>query len=183
MEIGDILAVHDAGSELGRHIEESFSASGSQIAVHHVAIYLGTLGVIDATVDCGVSLTALADWIKGKAFTGYRYNSLDNTSQAGLVHEAVGLIGEPYNMWFLEDHAGYYCSELIQCIFNRVLGYDFFPSIPMCFSGAKDGFWDDYYRPSGLAIPHGHPGTHPGSLVAHPDLVRVYAFRSFEHGN
>lgn len=181
MEIGDILVVQGAGTELARHIAGSFSPI-SGAPVHHVGLYLGHGGVIEASPEAGVVVRALVDWMRGRHFSAYRYPDLGELGKSRLQDLAKQSIGLPYNFWFREDHPGYYCSELVQDLYNQTLGRTFFPSIPMVFaSPGKGSYWEDYFRPSGFDIPHGQPGSHPASLVANPDLVRVYEFRSFEN--
>ena len=85
------------------------------------------------------------------------------------AHEAILLIGTPYDDAFLPGNDKLYCSELVALSYERANHNEpFFDTPSMTFKDARTGAyfpaWVEYFAELGIPIPEGRPGCNPGGL-------------------
>lgn len=90
---------------------------------------------------------------------------------AAVIARAKSLVGKPYDEAFLPDNDAYYCSELIEVVFDGL-----FPSKPMNWRDAKGklpAYWKKHFEKLGVPVPEGVPGTNPTDLSRTPILKKL----------
>ena len=90
---------------------------------------------------------------------------------AAVIARAHALLGLPYDNAFLPDNNAYYCSELIQTVFDTL-----FSSQPMNWRDADGNipeYWIKHFEKLGIPVPEGVPGTNPTDLSRSPLLRKL----------
>jgi len=151
--------------------------------LYHVAIVerASPLVLVEATKGYGVS---------EKEYSAIQLDSelvefLSVNVSSDIKHEAVSLakslVGKGYNYLFHHNSTEtndptFYCSQLVQYVYNKAAGEEMFPSSPMNFTNT-DGevlpYWQSYYSAYGATVPEGEPGTHPGSIYNSEFLIPI----------
>ena len=147
----------------------------------------GELVVIEA-ISKGVSITPLELFLirshdknnKPKVLVGRikpKYRQLIPLA----IHEALSLVGRPYDDSFCINNNSYYCSELIYETFKIAnKGKAVFKLFKMTFKDpdTKEYFpaWVQYFKDLNVKIPEGELGNGPGSLSTSKELQFVYAY-------
>ncbi len=88
-----------------------------------------------------------------------------------IIARAKNLVGKPYDDAFLPDNDAYYCSELIEVVFDGL-----FPSKPMNWRDADGNlpeYWQKHFEKLGIPVPEGVPGTNPTDLSRSPILKKL----------
>lgn len=117
-----------------------------------------TVWIIDATQRYGVSRRP--ENITRPYPDVYRLTIPFDTAE--VIARAHALLGLPYDNAFLPDNNAYYCSELIQTVFDTL-----FPSQPMNWRDADGNipeYWIKHFEKLGIPVPEGVPGTNPTDL-------------------
>jgi len=138
-----------------------------------MGMYIGKNRVIEAKSEEGVVLSSLESWKREKNYHAYYFEELTSREKE-LEEYALSLIGSPYNRYFLKENKGYYCSELIQDIVNKISESEIIPYEEMSFEDENQRisrFWIDYYEGSGYEIPNREDGSHP-TLIASNNLIK-----------
>lgn len=93
-------------------------------------------------------------------------------------------VGKTYDMFFADDNASFYCSELIVSGFEEAKGAPFFAKHPMSFKDRATGeihpVWERFFRIHGRAVPEGELGSNPGELSKAPQIEIVHQFGDLE---
>ena len=163
VERGNLLFFEDTAG-MGFAVRES---TGNYTHVALVETVGDTLWIIDATPRHGVSRHPIS--LETSNPTIYRLTISFDT--AAVLTRAKSLIGQPYDNAFLPDNDAYYCSELIQAVFDTL-----FPSAPMNWRD-KDGnlpqYWQEHFKKLGMPVPEGVMGTNPTDLSRSPRLHKL----------
>lgn len=166
VQSGDLLFVSDT-SGMGQAVKAS---TGNYTHVALVERVGDSLFLIDATQKHGVDRRPLEKTFANRMPVEiYRLTVPFDT--ATVITRAKALIGKPYDNAFLPGNDAYYCSELIQVVFDSL-----FKSKPMNWRD-KDGnlpkYWQKHFKELGIPIPEGVPGTNPTDLSHSPLLKRI----------
>ena len=92
------------------------------------------------------------------------------------VENAKRFLGLPYDVYFLPENEGLYCSELVYVSYRQKDGKPLFTSAPMNFRNADGEFplyWEQLFARIGQPIPQDVPGTNPQAMSAEPVLRPV----------
>ena len=166
MQSGDLLFVSDT-SGMGQAVKAS---TGSYTHVALVERSGDSLFVIDATQKRGVARRSIENTFVSKMpVEVYRLTIPFDT--AAVLARAHALTGKPYDNAFLPDNDAYYCSELIQAVFDTL-----FPSAPMNWrdkEGKLPDYWQKHFAELGMPVPEGVPGTNPTDLSRSPLLRKL----------
>ncbi len=146
----------------------------------HVAIianvYSDSLTLLDATPERGVALLEYSNLCETHRWS---YNiavmRIDIPTQAIEMAVNIGMqyISYEYNDIFADNFINshgkhsFYCSQLVQYIFNKAAGRVIFGDIFMNFqnhNGNLSAYWLEYYDARGMDVPQGANGTHPSSI-------------------
>lgn len=104
----------------------------------------------------------------------YRIKNSTKPQLENAISKAKDLLGEPYNVTYILEDKGYYCSEYIYELFKED---SVFSLEPMTFKNAEtDTFhngWVTHYKDLGIEIPEGKPGCNPNGMAASENLVFV----------
>ncbi|MDG4715429.1 YiiX/YebB-like N1pC/P60 family cysteine hydrolase [Winogradskyella marincola] len=104
----------------------------------------------------------------------YRIKNSTQTQIATAISKAKNLVGEPYNVTYILEDKGYYCSEYIYELFKED---NVFTLEPMTFKNAKTNTfhngWVTHYKDLGIEIPEGKSGCNPNGMAASETLVFV----------
>lgn len=96
------------------------------------------------------------------------------------VNNAVNLVGSEYNDLFSPEFINskgkisFYCSQIIQYVFNMAAWGEIFSDIPMNFkdhTGEISQYWQYYYEGRSAIVPQDAPGTHPASIYESESLM------------
>jgi len=166
VQSGDLLFVSDT-SGMGQAVKAS---TGNYTHVALVERVGDSLFLIDATQKHGVARRPLEKTFANRMPVKiYRLTVPFDT--ATVITRAKALIGKPYDNAFLPGNDAYYCSELIQVVFDSL-----FKSKPMNWRD-KDGnlpeYWIKHFEEIGIPIPEGVPGTNPTDLSRLPLLRKL----------
>lgn len=163
---GDLLFVSDT-SGMGLAVKES---TGHYTHVAIVERVGDSLFIIDATQRRGVSRRPIEKTFANRMPVDiYRLTIAFDT--AAVIKRAHALLGRPYDNAFLPDNDAYYCSELIQAVFDTL-----FPSAPMNWrdkEGNMPEYWKKHFKKLGMPVPEGVPGTNPTDLSQSPLLQKL----------
>ena len=166
LQSGDLLFVSDT-SGMGQAVKES---TGQYTHVAMVERKGDSLFVIDATQKRGVARRAIENTFASKMpVEVYRLTIPFDT--AAVLARAHALTGKPYDNAFLPDNDAYYCSELIQAVFDTL-----FPSAPMNWrdkEGKLPDYWQKHFEELGIPVPEGVMGTNPTDLSRSPRLHKL----------
>lgn len=104
----------------------------------------------------------------------YRIKNSTKPQVENAISKAKDLLGEPYNVTYILEDKGYYCSEYIYELFKED---NVFTLEPMTFKNAEtDTFhngWVTHYKDLGIEIPEGKPGCNPNGMAASKTLVFI----------
>lgn len=128
--------------------------------------------IVDATDKRGVARYPLDTFIldfhrHDGSFPTFEVFRLKNTEGVeAFLANAKKYLGEPYDLFFMEDNGMHYCTELVYDSYIRD-GKHIFESAPMNFKNA-DGefpaFWVRTFAKIGAEIPQGKSGTNPQAM-------------------
>ena len=128
-----------------------------------------SLFLIDATQKHGVARRPLEKTFANRMPVEiYRLTVPFDT--ATVITRAKALIGKPYDNAFLPGNDAYYCSELIQVVFDSL-----FKSKPMNWrdkEGKLPEYWKKHFEKLGMPVPEGVPGTNPTDMSRSPLLQK-----------
>lgn len=105
-----------------------------------------------------------------------------------LIEEAVRAcerqVGKDYDIFFSDDDASFYCSELIVSGFESANRGPFFAKRPMSFrdpaTGRTHPVWERLFRLHGRQVPEGELGSNPGELSKAPQIEIVHQYGDLE---
>lgn len=146
--------------------------------ITHVGIITNHHQVVEATFSDGVTATPIVDFLK-KAQQNWVY--VFNRPQIidAVCNYVNRQLGQPYNDCFLEDAAGFYCSELIVKAANYASPHYFLPgqlNFTLPHSQTIAPYWADYYRKRNIAVPQGKPGSHPAGLTLQCQAITLVGY-------
>ena len=166
LQSGDLLFVSDTIG-MGQAVK---ATTGHYTHVAMVERVGDSLFVIDATQKRGVARRPIEKTFASKMPVDvYRLTVPFDTT--AVLSRAHSLLGKPYDNAFLPDNDAYYCSELIQTVFDTL-----FPSAPMNWRDAKGRlpkYWKKHFKRLGMAVPEGVSGTNPTDMSRSPLLRRL----------
>jgi hypothetical protein len=165
LQSGDLLFFSDTGG-MGQAVKAS---TGNYTHVALVERSGDSLFIIDATPSLGVARRPFSFLFSPLTVHLYRLTIPFDT--AAVIARAKSLIGKPYDDAFLPDNEAYYCSELIQAVFQPM-----FDSKPMNWrdtDGNMPAYWIEHFAKLGIPIPEGVPGTNPTDLSRSPLLRKL----------
>ena len=166
LQSGDLLFFSDTAG-MGGAVKES---TGQYTHVALLEREGDSLFIIDATPTLGVTRRNLSP-LTFHLSPCQVYRLAVPFDTAAIIDRAHALIGKPYDNAFLPDNDAYYCSELIQAVFDT-----FFPSAPMNWRD-KDGnlpqYWQEHFKKLGMPVPEGVMGTNPTDLSRSPRLHKL----------
>ena len=164
----------------------SAATGGAQgLNLIHVAIAEvedGQTWIIDATLRHGVDRhpldTFLRDFtLRDGSLPVFQVKRLkDGRLARPSVENAKRFLGLPYDVYFLPENEGLYCSELVYVSYRQKDGKPLFTSAPMNFRNADGEFplyWQQLFARIGQPIPQDVPGTNPQAMSAEPVLRPV----------
>ncbi len=150
------------------------AATGEEGALNliHVAIAEvknDSTWIIDATIRHGVDRhpldTFLCDFtLKDGSLPAFIVKRVEGVDAEAAVEKAKEFIGQPYDVYFMQDNGAMYCSELVREAYLDKDGKPVFENEPMNFC-APDGtmpiYWEQLFALIGSEVPQGAPGTNP----------------------
>ena len=154
---GDLLFVSDT-TGMGLAVKAS---TGNYTHVAMIERAGDSVFIIDATREHGVARRPIEQTFADKMPVDV-YQLTISFDTVAVVARAKSLIGKPYDNAFLPDNDAYYCSELIQVVFDTL-----FPSKPMNWrdkEGNLPEYWIKHFNKLGMPVPEGLPGTNPTDL-------------------
>ena len=171
---GDLLFYADTEG-MGAAVKES---TGQYTHVAMVVEVGDSVWIVDATQRYGVSrrpfLRRPESSVKPYPDV-YRLTVPFDT--AAVLARANALVGKPYDDAFLPNNDAYYCSELIQVVFNGTQASRLqFESQPMNWrdkEGRLPEYWQKHFEALGMPVPEGIPGTNPTDLSRSPLLRKL----------
>ena len=175
---GDLLFV--AQDEANAITEVTQGVDG--LAIDHVAILhriggdQGPLYALEAIPKLGVTLTPIDSLLAREQTATFVVARTDGIDAATSVCNALRYVGKSYDDLFLPGDSAIYCSELVQISYVDRQGRVLFGTIPMSFhdaSGRITDHWTEFYRNRGMTVPEGLPGTNPGQLSRHPQVLKI----------
>lgn len=96
----------------------------------------------------------------------YRIKNITSKQIQNVLSAAQKLVGNSYNITYILEDEGYYCSEYIYEIFKAD---SIFALEPMTFKNSEtDTFhngWIEHYENLGIAIPEGKLGCNPNGMA------------------
>jgi len=190
IETGDLLFVgipmNYGDGDMAGAIADATSTGGETNFIHTAILEVdeaGSVWVIDATIAHGVDRhpldTLFSDFTlhRGNAKATFEVMRLaDNQDVRRYVEQAKALLGEEYDLYFLEGNGRHYCTELVYDIYVKPDGTHHFDSVPMNFKNAEGempSYWERLFASLGQEIPQGEPGTNPQQMRESPELVHV----------
>lgn len=166
LQSGDLLFVSDT-SGMGQAVKVT---TGHYTHVAMVEREGDSIFIIDATQRRGVARRPIEKTFAGKMLVDV-YRLTVSFDTIAVIARAHALLGKPYDNAFLPDNDAYYCSELIQAIFDSL-----FPSTPMNWrdaDGKIPNYWVEHFFNIGMTVPEGVPGTNPTDLSQSPLLRKL----------
>ncbi|MBP5527428.1 MAG: hypothetical protein J6X79_03110 [Bacteroidales bacterium] len=166
LQSGDLLFVSDT-SGMGQAVK---ATTGHYTHVAMVERVGDSLFIIDATQRRGVARRPIEKTFAGKMPMDV-YRLMVPFDTTAVLVRAHALLGKPYDNAFLPDNDAYYCSELIQAVFDS-----FFPSAPMNWrdkEGRLPEYWKKHFEELGMPVPEGVPGTNPTDMSRSPLLRKL----------
>lgn len=104
----------------------------------------------------------------------YRIKNSTKQQIENAIAKAKDLLGEPYNVTYILEDKGYYCSEYIYELFKED---SVFSLEPMTFKNAETNTfhngWVTHYKDLGIAIPEGKLGCNPNGMATSQNLAFV----------
>lgn len=104
----------------------------------------------------------------------YRIKNSTKLQIENAISKANDLLGEPYNVTYILEDKGYYCSEYIYELFKED---PIFSLEPMTFKNAETNTfhngWVTHYRELGIEIPEGKLGCNPNGMASSKTLYFV----------
>ena len=101
----------------------------------------------------------------------YRIKNSTKPQVERAISIAKDLLGEPYNVTYILEDRGYYCSEYIYELFKED---SVFTLEPMTFKNAETNTfhngWVSHYKELGIEIPEGKLGCNPNGMAASKTL-------------
>ena len=175
LQSGDLIFWSKGWSEM----EQAITASTGKYT--HVALVerdsTDNVWIIEAIPEEGVLRRSFGEFNRRfsmlRTFDVYRLTQPFDT--AAVIARANSLVGKPYDEAFLPDNDAYYCSELIEVVFDGL-----FPSKPMNWRDAKGNlpsYWKKHFKKLGVPVPEGVPGTNPTDLSRSPILKKLCGSR------
>jgi len=170
LQTGDLLFLTENSSAM----EKAITASTGEYT--HVALVecdsADDVWVIEAVLKKGVRRISYEQF-KGELSKGICdiYRLVVPFDTAAVIARAKSLLGKPYDDAFLPDNDAYYCSELIEVVFD-----DLFPSKPMNWRDANGNlpeYWQEHFEKIGVPVPEGVLGTNPTDLSRSPLLKKL----------
>ncbi|KJD32008.1 hypothetical protein PK35_12415 [Tamlana nanhaiensis] len=178
MKTGDIVFRGASKSELSSAINDV-----TQTAKKNTYTHMGICEVINdkifvyhSDLGKGVVRESLEDFYKPDEATDYsvdlyRIKTISNKQIASAITKARALINKPYNVTYILEDEGFYCSEYIYELFKND---SVFKLEPMTFKNPKtktfhDG-WVKHYNNLGIAIPEGKLGCNPNGMASSENL-------------
>ena len=164
---GDLLFLTKNMSDM----EKAITASTGEYT--HVALVerdSNGVWIIEALPKHGVRRIPYRQFERENSFFDI-YRLIEPFDTVAVIARAKSLIGKPYDNAFLPDNDAYYCSELIQIIFNGL-----FPLKPMNWRDADGNvpeYWVEHFKKLGIPVPEGVPGSNPTDLSKSEKLKRV----------
>ena len=175
LHTGDLLFLAGKNTEMTGAITAATGEEGP-LNFSHVGIAVvggGADSVLEATTDCGVRLTVLAEFLGRSAkIDGHpavvAMRLKDTAGIAAAVRRARSFLGVPYDYSFRPGREKLYCSELVWESYRAENGTPLFTARPMNFraaDGTMPQFWTELFAKAGEEIPEGVPGTNPNDMA------------------
>ena len=175
LHTGDLLFQAGKNTEMTGPITAATGEEGP-LNFSHVGIAVvggGADSVLEATTDCGVRLTVLAEFLGRSAkIDGHpavvAMRLKDTAGIAAAVRRARSFLGVPYDYSFRPGREKLYCSELVWESYRAENGTPLFTARPMNFraaDGTMPQFWTELFTKAGEEIPEGVPGTNPNDMA------------------
>ena len=171
---GDIVFRGANSSNLSEAINDVTQTAGSTNYTH-----IGICDVVDGSVVVyhsdlykGVVKEPLEVFISSKDTVRYnvdlyRLKNIQSKQIENAISIAKSLIGESYNITYILEDKGYYCSEYIYELFKKD---SVFILEPMSFKNPETNAfhkgWIDHYKNLGIAIPEGKLGCNPNGMAS-----------------
>lgn len=180
LKAGDLVFFKPKTLFENNFISAVVASSPTEKAFYHVAMVfqaeIDGIKLIEAIPKQGVVNTEYKNLCKTHGFSSdievLRVNlSPDKITKA--IDNAINLIGYEYNDLFTPSfinssgNKSFYCSQLIQYVFNMATLMDIFPDIPMSFkdnTGETSQYWQSYYEERLSIVPQDALGSHPVSI-------------------
>lgn len=171
---GDIVFRGAIGSNLSEAINDVTQTEKSTNYTH-----IGICDVVDGSIvvyhsdlDKGVVKEPLEVFISSEDTVSYnvdlyRIKNIQSKQIENAISIAKSLIGEPYNITYVLEDKGYYCSEYIYELYKTD---SVFTLEPMSFKNPKTNAfhkgWIEHYKNLGITIPEGKLGCNPNGMAS-----------------
>lgn len=128
--------------------------------------------IVDATIKHGVDRhpldTFLTDFTLRDGSLPYMevFRPVDRKTARASIEDALGYLGEEYDVFFMEGNGRHYCSELVYDSYAGT-GKQPFKTVDMNFlgpDGEMPAYWVRLFDSIGAEIPQGKPGTNPQDM-------------------
>lgn len=86
----------------------------------HAAIYIGDERIIHATLEHGVHISTLVDFMRCDRFAALRLKNTSDELQSNIMQAASALIGASYDPMLVHGNNEFYCFELVASVFKNV---------------------------------------------------------------
>ncbi|MHA7844184.1 MAG: YiiX/YebB-like N1pC/P60 family cysteine hydrolase [Winogradskyella sp.] len=178
---GDILFRGTSQSDLSEAINEVTQTEKATNYTHMgiCSVENGTIFVYHSDLGKGVVKEPLELFLKSEdasTYTAdvYRIKNSTKPQVENAISKAKDLLGEPYNVTYILEDKGYYCSEYIYELFKED---SVFTLEPMTFKNTETNTfhsaWVTHYKELGIEIPEGKPGCNPNGMAASKTLFFV----------
>lgn len=186
---GDLVffAEHDA-TNLGEAITESYSSEEKFL---HVGI-LSSSTYPYYIIHSGDKITSemrIEDVAKNnispKGHVVVKQPPFGSFERKYILEESKKYLGTPPNDIFSDNNINskgqfsFYCSQLVEHLYNKASQKPIFYKHPMSFSDSTGNiipFWIDYFEERNHSIPEGELGTHPSSIAGSEYLTELCSF-------
>lgn len=187
LKAGDLIFFKPKSFLQSDFISAIADSSPADKAFYHVSMVINVesqeIKLIEATPKSGVILTKHNNLCKTHGFFSdievYRVGLADEEITKA-VDNSLKLVGLEYNDLFSSNYTNskgnfsFYCSQLIQYVFNSIKKENIFPNIPMSFkdsTGEISEYWKNYYETRNTVPPQDEPGSHPSSIYESKFLI------------
>jgi len=171
---GDIVFRGATGSDLSEAINEVTQTAKSTNYTHVgiCDVVNGKVVVYHSDLDKGVVKETLKLFLSHEGLEGYnadlyRIKNIEPKQIEYAISKAKSLVGNPYNITYILEDEGYYCSEFIYELFKEV---SVFKLEPMTFKNSETNTfhngWIEHYKKLGIAIPEGQLGCNPNGMAS-----------------
>ncbi|KPN83465.1 YiiX/YebB-like N1pC/P60 family cysteine hydrolase [Apilactobacillus kunkeei] len=165
MKNADLLLIEPKKDEFSNLIANSTSIKHNYSHVALVYVNDEEAFVIHAIPNRGVVKQRMSQFLDDRNDQNIDlYRVTKDIDRDEVIGRAKAMLGKPYNNLFLNQHASFYCSQLVTHAYEKE---GVFELTPLRFGQGKqiDEEWVNYYQEYEMTVPTDEMGSSPNSLV------------------